>query len=396
MIKGLSKFIGLVIVALIALSSSMLFETNTFGNYQIKQAAATGTITVRNEPGLYWQGFGDIITYPVSEDVDFENENLQVRFNDGSVAKVKGTVKFKLPSNPEKQKELHRDYANYKNVERDLILRNVAEALSNTATYMVAEDSYSSGRADFSNLAMQQLKEGIFKTSTKMVDVVDSEGTKFKRKEIRVVYDENGNPVIQKPSLLKHYGIEVLQFVVNDFEYDDVVNTLISEKKKKEQEQNVSRQEAEKAKQEAITAEARGNARIAEAKAEAEVQKTREVVQAEKNAAVAKLKAEQEKEVARLAAEQAKFEAEKIKAQGEAEAYAAKMKVEAGLTPLERANIEMKTKIGIAEALAKVKFPDRMVIAGGSNNGGINPFDAVGLKALYELSGKMALDTPKN
>ena len=129
--------------------------------------------------------------------------------------------------------------------------------------------------------------------------------------------------------------------------------------------------------------------------AEAEVQKTREVVQAEKNAAVAKLKAEQEKEVARLAAEQAKFEAEKIKAQGEAEAYAAKKKVEAGLTPLEKANIEMKTKIGIAEALAKVKFPDRMVIAGGSNNGNVNPFDAVGLKALYELSGKMALDTPK-
>jgi len=392
MIKEISAVIGVIMIAALTICSSMLFETNTFGNYQIKQAAGTGTITVRNDAGLYWQGFGDITTYPVSEDVDFENENIQVRFNDGSVAKVKGTVKFKLPTNPDKQKELHRDYANYKNVEKDLILRNVAEALSNTATYMAAEESYSSGRSDFSNLAMQQLKEGIFKTSTKIVDVIDAaEGTKFKKKEIRIVYGEDGQPVIQKPSLLKHYGIEVLQFVVNDFEYDEVVNSLISEKKKKEQEQNVSRQEAEKAKQEAITAEARGNARIAEAKAEAEVQKTKEVVQAEKNAAVAKLKAEQEKEVARLAAEQAKFEAEKIKAQGEAEAYAAKKKVEAGLTPLERAQIEKETKIGIAEALAKVNFPDQMVIAGGSNNGSsVNPFDAVGLKSLYDLSEKMA------
>lgn len=110
----------------------------------------------------------------------------------------------------EKQKELHRDYGNYANVERDLIVRNVSEALSNTATYMVAEDSYASGRAVFSDLAMQQLKEGIFKTSTKTVEVVDTDGTKFKKKEIRVVYDENGNPVIQKPSLLKHYGIEIL------------------------------------------------------------------------------------------------------------------------------------------------------------------------------------------
>jgi hypothetical protein len=71
-------------------------------------------------------------------------------------------------------------------------------------------------------------------------------------------------------------------------------------------------------------------------------------------------------------------------------AIAAKKKVEAGLTPLEKAKIEMETKIGIAKALASVKFPDRMVIAGGSEHGGANPFDAVGLQSLYDLSDKMA------
>lgn len=372
------------------LCSGMIFETNNFGNYQIKQAAGTGHITVKNNAGLYLQMFGSITTYPVSEDVDFESENLQVRFNDGSVAKVKGTVKFKMPTNPEKQKELHRDYANYKNVERDLIIRNVAEALSNTATYMVAEDSYAAGRATFSDLAMQQLKDGIYKTSTKIVDVVDTDGTKFKKKEIRVVYDDNGNPVIQKPSLLKHYGIEILQFVVNDFEYDEKINELIARKKDAEQNKVVAMANAEKAKQDAITAEEQGKARIAEARANAEVKKATEVTEAEKRAKVAKIKAEQDKEVARLAAEQAKFEAEKTKAQGEAEAYAAKKKVEAGLTPLEKATIEKETKIGIAQALAQVKFPSSMVISGGSDNGSVNPFDAVGLKSLYDLSEKMA------
>lgn len=370
--------------------SSMIFETNTFGNYQIKQAAGTGTITVRNNAGLYLQMFGAITTYPVSEDIDFESQNLQVRFNDGSVAKVKGTVKFKLPTNPEQQKELHRDYAGYANVERDLIVRNVAEALSNTATYMVAEDSYAAGRAVFSDLAMQQLKDGIYKTSTKVVDVIDTDGTKFKKKEIKVVYDENGNPVIQKPSLLKHYGIEILQFVVNDFEYDDKINELISRKKDAEQNKVVAMANAEKAKQDAITAEEQGKARIAEARAEAEVKKATEVTEAEKRAAVAKIKAEQDKEVARLSAEQAKFEAEKTKQRGEAEAYAAKKKVEAGLTPFEKATIEKETKIGIAEALAKVKFPSSMVISGSSQNGGTNPFDAVGLQSLYDLSKKMS------
>lgn len=390
MIKQLSAIIAVVLLVGGVFCASQIFETNTFGNYQIKQAAGTGHITVRNEPGLYLQMFGEITTYPVSEDIDFEANNLQVRFNDGSIAKVKGTVKFKLPTNPEQQKELHRDYATYKNVERDLIVRNVAEALSNTATYMVAEDSYAAGRAEFSDMAMQQLKEGIFRTSTKTVEVTDTDGTKFKKKEIKVVYDSDGNPVIQKRSLLKHYGIEILQFVVNDFEYDDKINELIARKKDAEQNKVVAQANAEKAKQDAITVEEQGKARIAEAKATAEVQKATEVTEAQKRSEVAKIKAEQEKEVARLAAEQAKFEAEKIKAQGEAEAYAAKKKVEAGLTPLEKAKIEMETKIGIAKALASVKFPDRMVIAGGSEHGGTNPFDAVGLQSLYDLSDKMA------
>lgn len=42
------------------------------------------------------------------------------------------------------------------------------------------------------------------------------------------------------------------------------------------------------------------------------------------------------------------------------------------------------------KALASVKFPDRMVIAGASEHGGTNPFDAVGLQSLYDLSDKMA------
>ena len=382
MLKEVMLVAGVVGAITIGICSAQLFETNTFGNYQVKQAAVSGDITVKNDAGLYWQGFGSITTYPVSEDVDFETENLEVRFNDGSVAKVKGTVKFRLPSNPEKQKELHRDYATYENVERDLIIRNVGEALSNTATFMVAEDSYAAGRAVFSDLAMQQLKEGIFKTSTKTVDVIDTDGTKFKKKEIRIVYDAEGNPEIQKESTLKYYGIEVVQFVVNDFKYDEKIEDLIARKKDAEQNKVVAMANAEKAKQDAITAEEQGKARVAEAKAKAEVEKITAVVEAQKKA-----------EVAKLEAEQAKYEAQKIAEKGKAEAEVAKQKVIAGLTPLEKATIEKETQIGVATELAKVKFPETMVISGGNGtSGGANPFDAVGLKALYDLSKQMSDD----
>lgn len=243
---------------------------------------------------------------------------------------------------------------------------------------MVAEDSYSARRAEFSDMAKQQLERGIFKTVTKNVDSIDETGTKFKKRIIEVIHDENGVPVVQKESLLKHYEIEILQFVVNDFEYDAKINELIAKKKEAEQIKIVAAAVAEKAKQDALTAEAEGSARIAQAKAEAEVKKMTEVVEAQKKT-----------EVAKLAAQQAKYDAEKIKAQGEAEAYAAKKKVEAGLTPLEKAKIEMETKIGIAKALAGVRFPEHMIISGGGNSGGANPFEAVGLQALYDLSNRI-------
>jgi regulator of protease activity HflC (stomatin/prohibitin superfamily) len=369
-----------ICVFLVTFFSGKLFETNTFGNYQVKQAAVTGDVSVRSEPGLYWQGFGSITTYPISEDLDFEDANIQVRFNDGSVAKVKGTVKFKLSLKPEIQQMLHRDYAGFHNVVSDLIQKNVQEALGNTATLMVAEDSYSARRAEFSDIAKRQLEQGIFRTETKNVDSVDENGTKFKKRVIELVLGSDGNPIVQKESLLKRYEIEILQFVVNDFEYDSKINELIAKKKEAEQVKVVAAANAEKAKQDALTAEAEGSAAIAKAKAEAEVQKMTEVVEAQKRA-----------EVAKLEAERAKFEAIKIKEQGEAEAYANKLKVQAGLTPLERATIEKETQIGVAAELAKVQFPQTMVISGGSGtNGGVNPFDAVGLKALYDLSNQMS------
>lgn len=66
------------------------------------------------------------------------------------------------------------------------------------------------------------------------------------------------------------------------------------------------------------------------------------------------------------------------------------MKVSAGLTPQEAAEWEYKTKVGIAKAVASVKFPANMIVAGGAEGGSANPFDAIGLQSLYNLSNQMA------
>lgn len=360
-----------------------MFSSNNYDQYKVRQGFLSGKMSVINNAGIYFSGLDKVTNYEVSDDISFEDYDVEVRFSDGAVVGVKGTVKYKMPTNPEKQLLIHKDFASNKSVVTDLIVKNVKEALSQTATLMAAEESYSSRRGEFASVAEQQFREGIFETSTKEVEDIDSTGTKFKKKVTSVVYKE-GKPVIRKETLLKKYGIEVLQFVVNDFTFDVDIQKLINQKKIKEQEKVISWSEAEKAKAEAITEAEKGKARIAKAEADAEVEKKTAVVEAQKKA-----------EVAKLEAQQAEFEAKAIKIKGESEAYANKLKVQAGLTPLEKANIEKETAIGVAHELSNVKLPETMIISGGSEGKGTNPWDAVGLNSFYDLSKKISNDKKK-
>lgn len=131
------------------------------------------------------------------------------------------------------------------------------------------------------------------------------------------------------------------------------------------------------AQQEAIRAEEAGKAAAMEAK-----------WSQEKVKAVAVVQAEQEYEVARLAAQKANEIAKKVKAEGEAEAYRQRKLVEAGLSPREKADFEMRTKIGVAEALSKIQLP-KVVTAGGSSSGN-TAMDAMGLKMMTDLVDKLS------
>lgn len=134
--------------------------------------------------------------------------------------------------------------------------------------------------------------------------------------------------------------------------------------------------EAAAAQQDAIKAEEKGKAEAAKAKWEQEKIKAVEVT-----------KAEQEFEVARLEAQKAKEVAKRVEAEGEAKAAANRALVSAGLTPLERANIEKETRIGVAEALAKTKWPT-IVMSG--NSGQNSAMDVIALKQMTDLVDKMS------
>jgi len=386
--------LGLVLILGLASVGKQLFVTNDAGFYQIKQASLSGEMSVHNEAGTYGRFFGNITTYQVSDmhyfsknDLDGgsgkEEDPIKIRFNDGGTAEVSGGIKFRLPTDPEKQLLIHRDFKSYERVKHDLIRQTVAEALMQTATLMRAEESYSTRRSEFTSLAEDQVKVGIYETETREYKDKDADGNEFVVREVNIKKDKNGQPIIRKESALARYGITVIQFVVKDIDFDPTIDALISKKKEAEQMKVVAKANAEKAKQDAITAREQGNALIATEKAKQDVEKIKETTIAQKNL-----------EVSQLQRKQAEQDAAAEITKGKALAEVSKLKVQAGLTPLEKATIDKETKIGVAAELAKVQFPGMMIIGGGGNGSATNPFDAVGLESFMRINDRLNKQTP--
>jgi len=393
----MKKIFALVLAAVgiltLLITLPQLVETNNSGFYQVKQSALSGRMEVVTTPGTYWQLFGKITTYPISDVYYFSNSELdgqddnslpiKVTFNDGGKADISGSIKFRFSLVPSDAELVHVDFKSYESIKHDIIRQVVQESLNKTAAIMKAEESYSSRLAEFTSLAEDQVKIGVFETISEQITKKDSDNNELTNTIVRLVKDKNGVPVVNKPSPLLRYKIEVINFTIKHFDYDEKTQGIIAKKKEAEQAKVVSRANAEKAKQDAITAFENGKASVAIAEAAALVEMKTAVINAKRETAVAeqgKLKA-QEEAAGRLARERAQAEANRLK-------------VSAGLTPQERAEFAMKTKIGVAAELAKIKMPSTMVI-GGDKSGGANPFDAIGLESYIRINERFSQQNDK-
>lgn len=63
--KILSIVLVVVLSLVVVISAGSIVETVPTGHYQIKQAAVTGQLTAKMSPGLWFQNFGDIFTFPI-------------------------------------------------------------------------------------------------------------------------------------------------------------------------------------------------------------------------------------------------------------------------------------------------------------------------------------------
>lgn len=356
----------------------------------VNQYPFSGKMEYWTTPGMRGQWFGKTTYYYKTKQLWFGSSDddgqqlgspIPVIFNDASDGLVYGSLRVKLPTDVEHLQKIQTDYNGMDRLMEDLVKQTVTKVIYASGPLMSAFESYAEKKNDLIEYITDQLNNGVYKTTVKTVEVVDPITGESKTSKIAaLVPDENapGGYKRSESSPFKYYGIEIGQVSVSKIDYSDKVKQQIAQQQEANMLIQTSKAKAAAAVQEAVRAEEEGKAEAAKAKWAQEQIK-----------ATAVTKAEQEREVARLEAEKANFEKAKIIAEGQAEAEANRLKVAAGLTPQERAEWEYKTKVGVAEAFAKVNLP-KIVSTGGSGSGGNQAMDAMGLKMLLDLSDQIS------
>ena len=386
--------IAIIAIAVVCLSGSLFEDADKSKNY-VCQMRVTGEYVVWTDGGLQWQGLGNVRDYSKTSQIEFsdlqrnesgyvatgENPAAGTTFNDRGKGYIIGSFRVVLPNDDKNMMAIQRDFGSERALINNLVRPTLYKVVTACGPLMSSLESVSETRTDLTAYITDQLNNGVYKTKTTKVEVLNEiTGEKETRAQAELIADNNapGGYKRQENSPFSQYGITAGIVSVVDIKYDAATQSQIDAQKAANLSVITAKTQAAKAIQETITIEEQGKAAAAQAKWEQEREK-----------AVAVTKAEQEREVSRLAAEKAEFDKKRIVAQGQAEAEANRLKVQAGLTPQERAEWDYKTAVGVAEALANSKVswvPSVMMGANGSNG---TAMDAVGLNMLMEVVNKM-------
>ena len=356
----------------------------------VNQYPFSGKMAYWTEPGFRWQWFGHTTEYYKTQQFWFGGKDVEgqshgtpikVIFNDASVGYIYGSLRVVLPTDVEHLRLIQTAYNGMDRLMNDLVAQNVVKVIYASGPLMSAFESYAEKKNDMVAYITDQLTYGVYKTTVKEEDSVDSfTGETKKVKVASLVADENApnGYVRSEKSPFTSYGVIIDQVSITEITYDEKVNQQIQTQQQANMSIQTKKAEALAAQQDAIKAEAEGKAAAAKAKWEQEKVK-----------AAAVTKAEQEYEVARLAALKATEDAKKVEAEGRAKAAANRALVSAGLTPLERATIDKETRIGVAQALAQTKWP-MVVMNGGGGNGANDAMNVIALKQMTDLVDKLS------
>ena len=363
----------------------------------INQVPFTGELEYWTTPGFKFQKGGRTSNYYKTNQIWF-NEIEKEKKNNGNIilrptgdnpalpitykgkGYVLGSVRIELPTD---QKFLYRIQTHYGSMDRlinDLIKPTLGKVILACGPLMTSLESVSEKRTDLIAYATDQLNYGVYKTMVKEEETTDQLTNEIKIIRIASLITDSVSPngyKRQEESPFAYYGLKVSQLSISDMEYEQATIDQINKQREADMSIVTAKSKALEAAQLRIQAEEEGKRDAEKAKWKQEEIKAVEVT-----------KAQQAYEVAQLQAKEAAEKAKKIIEEGKAEAEANRLKVQAGLTPQEKAEWDYKTTVGVAEALSKsnVRWVPEIMMG---NAGGGNSMDAVGLKMMLDIANQM-------
>lgn len=382
-ISGIRKKHGhiLIVVGIILMISKYLFFFADRGfNYLL--VSPTGRMSAVMEQGIKWRGFAKIDKWQkyidvkvVSKETESDVDELEgvmnpvpIRFIDQVTAQGHVSLRFQLPEDAPSFIKLAVKYRTMSNLVNNTIIPTVREQLINTG-YMFAAQNYISGEAQsFRQTFEEQLKDGTYAVNKlevrdTIMNEIDMTRDSRSIKEIETSYRvekilEHGIPK-RIPHELSENNIIVSQVIVDKIDLEATFKQRLEAQRDESAKRQLEQQMIETAKAEQQRVVAQGERDKAAERVAQEKEQVKALIAIE-----TKLKQEEtNKKLAAIALETERLNSQKVKVKAEAEAYEIAKKVNAGITPEIKLQMELDRDVKVAAEIAKIKFPETMIIA---------------------------------
>jgi len=316
-----------------------------------------------------------------NQDGIYNREAKLWEFSDAIKAEIGTAVVVGVSTDDE---ELFLDMADRNRSESKLIygrvLPNIDAAIKNTCKLMDAQEYISGKSSDFDRYFRDQLENGMYLVEEyyeeeRIPEIIGDTSTirtikpqrSSKQKRFRIKTDEQGNIVRDnKSNTLKQYGITIYQAQVTSIDWETSFDDRLDEQKKEVAQTQLEKQQAERQFYTAKKEVAKGEAEKAKERALLEKEQIKLTIAAETEAKVAEQNVIAEKKKLEVA----KLQAQSKKVSADAQYYENSKLVSAGLTPQERATLELEKATAVAREFSKMAVPQVVIMGQEGKSGG--------------------------
>lgn len=393
-IIGISLIIGFILFLIVN-----PFSWNDAGNRTVVEQAG-GHQFVEFRPGIFYSGFfaketewpNQIsVTYQQDQpnltlkDNGIEIGKIQIMFNDGTTADVRGIAQFVLPADEKDMILIHNTHRTPQSLVTKRLATFTKECLQSSAQSMSSDKHYGGGRAQMSQDFFDQLRNGVYISQTEEKLSYDSVEKEKKRLYVTSIRKTADGLPMRKTSAIREYQITVADASIIDTDYAKVVDEKLSKIIDAATKSAVARQELMTAQQQSLTAEAVGKKNLVTIEYEQKQEQTKQVVAAQTEVELAK----QNKLQQQIQDDAASFEVSKRTKLANVSALEKRTTIQANGALELKLDAWLKSQEFMWSAFGKFQgslVPQVQTGGSGQNGNALNFMELMGVKAAKDLA----------